>query len=36
MEVWENVPLTTLQDVSHSMPQRLRNVVKNKGGHAGY
>ena len=35
-EAWKNVPLTTPQELSHSMPQRLKNVIKNKGGHADY
>ena len=35
-KAWANIPLTTLQELSHSMPQCLRNVIKNKGGHAGY
>ena len=32
----KKIPLSTLHDLSHSMPQRLLNVIKNKGGHAGY
>ena len=35
-KAWANIPLTTLQELSHSMPRHLRNVIKNKGGHAGY
>ena len=31
---WKKIPLSTLQDLSHSMQQRLRNVITNKGGHA--
>ena len=35
-EAWKNVSLTILQESSHSMPQRLKNVIKNKEGHADY
>ena len=35
-QAWKNIPLSTLHDLSHFMPQRLQNVIKNKGGHAGY
>ena len=35
-EEWTNIPLKTLQELSHSMPRRLKNVIKNKGGHARY
>jgi len=35
-QAWKNIPLSTLHDLFHSMPQRLQNVIKNKGGHAGY
>ena len=35
-QAWKKIPLCTLHDLSHSMPQRLRNVILNKGGHAGY
>ena len=35
-QAWKDIPLSTLHDLSHSMPQRLRNVITNKGGHAGY
>ena len=35
-QAWKKIPLSTLHDLSHSMPQRLRNVITNKGGHAGY
>ena len=35
-QAWKKIPLSTLQDLSHFMPQRLRNVITNKGGHAGY
>ena len=35
-QAWKNIPLSTLYDLSHSMPQRLQNVIKNKGGHARY
>ena len=35
-QAWKRIPLSTLHDLSHSMPQRLRNVITNKGGHAGY
>jgi len=31
---WKNIPLSTVHDLSHSMPQLLQNVIKNKGGHA--
>ena len=29
---WKKIPLSTLHDLSHSMQQRLRNVITNKGG----
>ena len=35
-QAWKKIPLSTPHDLSHSMPQRLRNVITNKGGHAGY
>ena len=35
-QAWKKIPLSTLHDVSHSMPQRLRNVITNKVGHAEY
>jgi len=35
-QAWKNIPLSTLHDLSHSMPQRLQNVINNKGGHAGF
>ena len=35
-QAWKNIPLSTLHDLSRSMPQRLQDVIKNKGGHAGY
>ena len=35
-QAWKNIPLSTLYGLSHSMPQRLQNVIKIKGGHAGY
>ena len=35
-QAWKKILLSTLHDLSHSMPQRLRNVILNKGGHAGY
>jgi len=35
-QAWKKIPLSTLYDLSHSTPQRLQNVIKNKGGHAGY
>ena len=31
---WKKIPLSTLHDLSHSLQQRLRNVITNKGGHA--
>ena len=34
--VWKNVTLDTLKELAHSMPRRLENVIKNKGGHSGY
>jgi len=34
-QAWKNILLSTLYE-SHFMPQRLQNVLKNKGGHAGY
>ena len=33
---WKNVTQDTLNELAHSMPCRLKNVRKNKGGHAGY
>ena len=35
-QTWKKMPLSTLQDLSHSIPQRLRDVITNKGGHDGY
>ena len=35
-QAWKKIPLSTLHDLSHSMPQWLRNLITNKGGHAGY
>ena len=35
-QAWKKIPLSTLHDFSHSIPQRLRNVITNKGEHAGY
>ena len=35
-QAWKKIPLSTPHDLSHSMPQRLRNVITNKGGHDGY
>ena len=38
-QAWKKIPLSTsryMTLISHSMPQRLRNVISNKGGHAGY
>ena len=38
-QAWKKIPLSTsryMTLISHSMPQRLRNVITNKGGHAGY
>ena len=29
----KNIPLSTLYDLAHSMPQRLQNVIKNTKGH---
>ena len=29
---WKKIPLSTLHDLPHSMQQRLRNVITNKGG----
>jgi len=31
-QAWKNILLSTLNDLSHSMPQRLQNVIKTKGG----
>ena len=31
-QAWKKIPLSTLHDLSHSMPQRLRNVIKKKEG----
>jgi len=36
IQAWKTIPLSNLYDLSHSMPQRLQNVIKNKRGHAGY
>ena len=33
---WKNVTLDTLKELAHSMPKRLENVIKNKGGYSGY
>ena len=33
---WKNVTLDTLKELAHSMPKRLENVIKNKGGHSRY
>ena len=33
---WKNGTLDTLKELAHSMPRRLENVIKNKGGHSGY
>jgi len=33
---WKNVTLESLKELAHSMPRRLKNVIKNKGGHSGY
>ena len=33
---WKNVTLDMLKELAHSMPRRLQNVIKNKGGHSGY
>jgi len=35
-QAWKNTPLFTLYDLSQSLLQRLQNVIRNKGGHAGY
>ena len=38
-QAWKKIPLSTsryMTFISHSMPQRLRNMISNKGGHAGY
>ena len=35
-QAWKKIPLSTLLDLSHSMHPRLRNVITNKAGHAGY
>ena len=32
----KKIPLSTLHDFSHSMPQWLQNVITNKGGHTRY
>ena len=31
-QAWKNIKPSTLRDLSHSMPRRLQNVIKNKGG----
>ena len=33
---WANIPFSTLQEFSYSMPKLLRSVIKNNGGHSGY
>ena len=35
-QAWKSISLSTLYDLSHSMPQWLQNLIKNKGGHTGY
>ena len=32
----KNVNLHTLKELVQSLPRRLENVIKNKGGHSGY
>ena len=34
-QAWKNIKLSTLRDLSHSMPSRLQNVIKNKMGGGG-
>ena len=34
-QAWKNIKLSTLRDLSHSMPRRLQNVIKNKMGRGG-
>ena len=34
-QAWKNIKLSTLRDLSHSMPRRLQNVIKNKMGGGG-
>ena len=29
---WKNIPLSTLYDLSHSIPQRLQNLIKKQSG----
>ena len=33
---WQNIPLASLREPARSMPQRLKNVIQNNGGHSGY
>ena len=33
---WVSIPSDTLRNLIHSMPQRLKAVISNKGGHSGY
>ena len=35
-KAWKKIPLSTLRDLSYSMPQQLWNVTTNKGGHGGF
>ena len=35
-QAWKKIPLSTLHDLPHSMPQWLQDVITNKGGHARY
>ena len=33
---WKSIPSDTLRNLIHSMPQRLKAVIYNNGGHSGY
>ena len=35
-QAWRNIPLASLRELARSMPQRLKNVIQNNGGHSGY
>ena len=35
-KAWRNIPLASLRELARSMPQRLKNVIQNNGGHSGY
>ena len=36
-QAWRKVPSpASIKELAHSIPRDLKNVLKNKGGHAGY